>query len=163
MSNPVKLMIDGGIVPENVLKQLVRWKLLPEDYASRVGPSEVEFDSPEEFVHALQNAIDEESATIRETNLDQVDRAIDVDLFFGPGAELQQVRGSFDLLNRVILSSDVDAENLEQVGYSKDDHSYHRRNVVRIEPRYEGDQHTHWVCYLEDTNVQEAEAAPSAN
>lgn len=123
----------------------------------------MEFGSPEEFVSALRQAIDEESATIRETDFDQVDRAVNVDLFFGPDSEPQQVRGELDILDRVVLPAFVDAENLAQVGYEADDHYYYRGDVVRVEPRYEGDQHIHWVCYLEETHAQKAETVAATN
>jgi len=109
------------------------------------------WNSPDQFVAVLREAIQEEAATIRETDLDSVGYSQDVALYFSYGEE-PKVTAFIDRLDRVHIPVNAgDAEVLESIALVSDHKGVGtRRAVIRVEPRFEGDNHTTWVCYLED-------------
>jgi hypothetical protein len=72
MQPEVKLMIEAGIVPNNAIQQLIKWKLLPEGADKMAGSHQVCLESKwekiGEFIEALEGAIDRKDSVIQETN-----------------------------------------------------------------------------------------------
>jgi hypothetical protein len=149
MSNTVKLMLAGGMVPDNVTQQLIRWKMLPEDFVSPDGSDSLDLGSPEAFIEALRLAISEEAATIRETEFDRIGAFRSATLVMDSGPT-PAIDAFVDRLNRVIVPARYDVSRLTAVQLDAGD----LQEVVRAEPRYEGDEQVAWVCYLEDYNAE---------
>ena len=145
----VKLLIQSGVVPENVLQQLISWKLLPESFSSLHGghPVNLEsnWESVEDFVGNLRTALTEEMGTIRETEFDRTGGFKRAALLTQPGG-LRMVEDVFvDRLGRVLLPVRYPFNDAELI--SLDGGAF--REIVRREPRYEGEKQVAWVCYLE--------------
>lgn len=151
MSNTVRLMIAGGIIPAECLQQLERWKLLPPGYDSQSGELELNWESSEDFVDVLSKAIHEEACTIRETDLDKIGHHRTALLYLESTESMPwKVEVFVDRLDRVIVPAAF-SEDGEITHIELED--LRPQKVVRIEPRYEGETHTTWVCYLEERNV----------
>lgn len=65
----VKLLLQAGLIPETVVRQLKSWRLLPEDYDPSVDTT-VEWESPGDFVSALEQAMHRDRLSFKETVLD---------------------------------------------------------------------------------------------
>jgi hypothetical protein len=150
MASPaVKLMIESGMVPNNLLRQLVGWRLIPEALEQSSGGHPVtlenEWNSVEDFVRGLRSALRSEAATIRETELDRVGGFKDGVLHYALDTSCLGEMGELfvDRLGRVILPShpryeDVKAVDLDGV----------KKQVARIDARYEGEERVAWVLEL---------------
>jgi len=171
----VKLMIQSGMVPEAVARQLVNWRLLPEASVESLGSHEVslenEWGSVEEFLQDLQRALSEEMGTVRQTELDHAGEMLAARLFFRGETHYEQVNVLVDKLERVHLPVHPRYEQVEFVAisvsgtpkslgntiehywahYSTVDKeaTWRPRKVVRTEARHKGDRQVAWVCYLE--------------
>ena len=155
----VTLIIQSGMIPENLLKQLINWRLLPEDYNESPGNRILEWPSAEEFVETLKKALMEEDGTIRETELNrsgQYKRAL---LHYSDSAFDAVENIYVDGLGRVILPP---VENYRQLaGITFLDKSEERKAVAALEVRFQGRQESDYVLYLEpnkeDVNVSSKE------
>jgi hypothetical protein len=155
-SKTVKLLIEAGMVPQNVVHQLVQWKLLPRSYESLGGESKIERSS-DEFVSALRDAIQEDTAMIRETEFDRVGGFQTVMI---SGDSYTQTGQHFvDRLGRVILPAEYKVEPIKAMAVSDGP----PLDVIRTEPRYEGEKQVAWVCYLAERETNVEETASKAN
>jgi hypothetical protein len=154
MKKTVKLVVDAGIVPANALEQLVRWKLLPPELASSTGKSLAEkgWNSVEEFITDLRGALEAEDATVRETELDHVGSFKAVTLISKEGKVATEA--FIDKLGRVAIPGRFPINQLKAVAIEDGPQQF----VVRVEPRYKGDDVTTWVIYLEERETDELPA-----
>ena len=164
-SQVVKLMIKSGtLVPDNVLQQLKGWKLLPEGYVESIGNQdnislEKEWPTVEGFLKDLQEAIQDEAATIRETVLDQ-HGGYDKAWVSIAGLEDRMMDIFVDRMGRVVFPPD---QKFEEVTFVKLVEGP-RQKVLKTEPRYKGGRRSAWVCYLEseENNVEVVDAVGEA-
>ena len=147
-SPAVRLLIKSGVVPANVLQQLVGWRLLPEACAQSLGSQPVtmtsEWKTVEAFVHALEAALRDEAQTIRETEFNQ-SGGFERGWLHIVGHESREENLFVDRLGRVVLPGDQTYEGVIAVSLIGST----RRKVTRIEPRYKGNRRVAWVCCLE--------------
>lgn len=153
-SKAVKVVIQGGLVPTEVLQQLTRWGLLPESSVGLNGTQptdfETEWDTAEEFVKELGAALAKEASTIRETELDHAGGFQECCMEF----EDKSVKTSMvfvDKLGRLITPAGEPYEQLRSVMLEGETV---RRTVVKREARYEGDRITSLVQYPESMEVK---------
>jgi len=146
----VTLLIEAGMIPENALQQLVHWKILPQSCSSLYGDSPVNMESKwetvEEFVDSLGKAMTEEMLTLRETELDRSGGFQTATLLASLDGVARVEDIFVDRLGRVIFPAkekfaEVELVSLDQGPFLE---------IVRREPRYEGDRQVAWVCYLEN-------------
>ena len=154
-ANPsVKLLIQAGLVPDNVLQQLVNWRLLPENSVELSGQSpismEKEWDDVESFMNDLKIALDQEAKTIRETNLDWSGGYHSVSMQLQEGVENADVL--VDALGRAILPAKEKYLALSSITFLEEGNGRAPkiRDVVRVESRFRGDKVTAYVIYLKD-------------
>ena len=156
-SKTVKLLIEEKMVPMSVVLQLVQWKLLPEGFLSRDGEHGTRKRSPDEFVRDLKIAIQEDTSTIRETDLDRIGgfrpvqistKTRDVDTVFSETTE-----HFVDRMGRVILPVRYNTELIKTISVDGGP----TLDIIRVEPRFEGEQQVAWVCYLADKGETNAE------
>lgn len=149
---PTKMLVEAGIIPKNTLQQLTNWRLLPEDYAESHGAHPVRLDTskPEEvgrFVKDLSTAITKDMAEIRETELDRPGGFRKAVLLFRDVSLNTDGCDVFvDRLGRLVTPSGEPWTLLEKV---KLDDDREPRRVVKREQRYEGEQVSSLVIYLE--------------
>lgn len=149
---PTKLLVEAGIIPKNTLQQLVNWRLLPEDSVESHGVHPIRLDASNQkevqrFVKDLSTAITKDMAEIRETELDHSGsykrarvefsdsrfNCDDCDIFVDRlGRLVLPSKGPWDGITRVLLEGDNTL-----------------RNVVKREPRYEGEKVIALVVYLD--------------
>lgn len=153
MQKSSQLLIEAGIIPKNILQQLVNWRFLPEDSIESHGSRQEALKDPESpesqmFARALARAISEDIADIRETELDHTGGYEVVSLDFGNvgGQETMFV----DKLHRLIVPMEDRWQQLESVRFKEDEES---RKVVKIEKRYQGDRVSALVIYVESKEV----------
>jgi hypothetical protein len=154
-SKAVKLVIQGGLVPKEVLQQLIRWGLLPENSSELSGSQptdyETSWDSAEEFVTELQQALSKEASTIRETELDPAGGFRKAKLEFVHGNH-QTEQVFVDKLGRVVTPPGFPYKDLCFVTFEEE---ATRRTIVRHEQRYQGDQVSSLVHYPESLEGQD--------
>lgn len=145
----VKLMIQSGMVPKNAVEQLINWKLLPPTFSSLHGDSQVssesEWETVEDFVKSLNLSLTEEMGTIRETELDRSGGFQLATLVEAPEGVARVEHVFVDKLGRVIFPVSKKFADVETVSLSQGPFL----DIVRREPRYDGDRQVAWVCYLE--------------
>jgi hypothetical protein len=145
----VKLLIQSGVVPENTVRQLISWKLLPENFSSLHGGSPVSlesnWESVEEFVDGLKAALTTEMGSIRETEFDRVGGFREAMLYL-PDSPWVHEDVFVDRLGRVLLPAAEPYSRVERLCLAGDP----VREIVRREPRYEDKKQVAWVCYLEE-------------
>ena len=157
-SPAVKLMIQSGLVPTNMVQQLVNWRLLPEDFVESTGSEPVTLEhgwpTVESFVTELNKAITEEMATIRQTELGQSGHFEEVFLVFADST-LNRTQDVFvDRLGRLVLPAKPEYETLLTVSFrSMNGEERTVRKVVNKEPRYEGAHRSALVICLESEEV----------
>lgn len=106
---------------------------------------ESRWETVEDFVKALRKSLTDEMGIIRETELDRSGGFQAATLLAEPEG-IARVEDVFvDRLGRVIFPARRRFEEIELV--SLDQGPF--REIVRREPRYEGDCQVAWVCYLE--------------
>lgn len=153
------MMIQSGLVPENVVRQLVSWRLLPSDSTELTGSRpinlEKEWDDVESFVNDLRSALDEEAKTIRETELDQDGeyRAVSVRILSEDSDWVAKNLDVFvDRLGRVFLPPRPEFDKALSVTFLDEENgskaTIHR--VIRVESRFRGDKVVAYVLYVED-------------
>ena len=146
-SPAVKIMIKSGLLPENVLQQLVGWRLLPEHLKNSCGghpePFENEWSSVEEFLADLRNAHDTEALLVRETELVKAGGYFPATLACQGEDICCDV--FIDRLGRVVLPGGANVEKITGVSVR----GANVQKVLNREPRYRGDQIIAWVLYLE--------------
>ena len=142
---PSKMLIEAGVIPKNTLKELVRWRFLPEGSEELHGARPVDPKDREQFVKDLSEAITKDMAEIRETSLDVIGCFKTAWVHFKTGKSIWK-EIVVDKLGRVITPSNLNWKELESVFFDDSDHA---RKVVKREPRYEGDTITSLVHYLE--------------
>lgn len=152
------MMIQSGLIPENVVRQLVNWRLLPADSVGLTGSHpinmEKEWDDLESFVKDLKSALDEEAKTIRETELDQVGEYRPVSVRVSSDSEdwKSEVLDAFvDRLGRVLLPPKSQFENALSITFLDGGNGANPIKMVeRIETRFRGDKVAAYVVYLEE-------------
>jgi len=153
------MMIQAGLVPENVVQQLVRWRLLPKDSAELTGSRPVslerEWSDVESFVNELRSALDEEAKTIRETNLDNTGGYRPVSLRLRSQEEswrAENVDVFVDQFGRVILPAKERYADVLSITFLDEQNGSKSapRNVVQIERRYRDNKVTAFVVYVEE-------------
>ena len=143
-SKAVQLVIQSGMIPEEMLQQLVTWKLLPEEVKDQAGSRPVSLEqgwqTVEEFVDTLGRAIDKESVEIKETLLSSGKRYERVDLIHDGASvsELAMVEGSDCIVVPATGRKHPHQAMLDGV----------KREVWKVEERFFGDELTTLVCYL---------------
>lgn len=158
---PVKLMIQSGLVPDNVLQQLVNWRLLPANSTELSGQSpismEKEWDDVESFMNDLQSALDREAKTIRETDLDWAGGYHNVSLRLrGPKGEAdwfaENTEVLVDALGRVILPAKAKYKDLLSITFLEEGngHPPALREVLQVECRYRANRVVAYVVYLKE-------------
>jgi len=144
-SPAVRLLIKSGMVPEAVIRQLVSWRVLPEDSVEAHGTQKItlenEWETVDGFLNDLRQAISDEASTIRETILDSPGTFKRAELIFSDGKEEEKV--FIDRLGRLVLDSEPRYEKLKQVRFDN-------KNFVtlKMEPRFQGKIQASWVVYL---------------
>jgi hypothetical protein len=106
---------------------------------------ESEWATVEDFVKTLRRSLTDEMGTIRETELDRSGGFQSATLLAEPDGVARVEDVFVDRLGRVIFPARDRFEEVELV--SLDQGPF--REIVRREPRYEGDHQVAWVCYLE--------------
>lgn len=171
METPVvKLLIQAGLIPENVVEQLKRWKLLKPETGQALGHPdgtfELAWDSAEDFVKELQRLIHEENLTIRETELAISGTFKKVWLLCEDGRGKPAclcIDAVVDKLGRVFVASrllglnGVGGWTIKSVSFAEHSTDVKAfRPVARTEIRYEGEKEIAHVVYL----VEEAARVP---
>ena len=150
------MMIQSGLVPENVVLQLVNWRLLPEDSARLTGSRpinmEKEWDDVESFVKDLRSALDVEAQTIRETELDPDGgyRSVSVQVP-SDTQDWVAVEAFVDRLGRVFLPPRPAFGEAISVIFLDEGNggNSETRKVVRVESRFRGEKVAAYVVYVE--------------
>ena len=153
-SPAVRLMIQSGLIPKNVVQQLVNWRLLPENSVESTGSAPVSlesnWESVEQFVDELGQALTKEMATIRQTELDQSGHYEEVFLVFADQTLNRSQDVFVDRLGRVVLPAKPEYDQLLSVAFmSSNGEGKVTRVVVDKEPRYEGTRRSSLVIYLD--------------
>lgn len=107
---------------------------------------ESSWDSVGEFVDGLKRALTEEMGAIRETELDRAGGFKRATLVDYPGGAASVADVFVDRLGRVLLPVRPPFDGAELVCLDQGPF----REIVRREPRYEGEKQVAWVCYLEE-------------
>jgi len=146
----VKLMIQSGVIPAATVRQLINWRLLPEDSEGLIGnlPVNLEgaWETVEKFVGDLKGALVDEMKTIRETELDHPGWFRDAKLYFnGKVGKGISDKVFIDRLDRIVTPVDDKWEKLTAVRLVGGP----MRSVIKNEFRYEGDQKVAIIHYLE--------------
>ena len=132
--------------------------MLPEDLSSLHGGNPVtlesNWESVEGFVSSLKAALTEEMGAIRETELDRVGGFKRATLLAAPNGVARIEDVFVDRLGRVLLPARPPFDEAELI--STDQGPF--REIVRREPRYEGEDQVAWVCYLETEECGEPHA-----
>lgn len=151
----VQLLIQSGTVPENVLQQLVRWKLLSEEALAQDGSlpdsSSTGWKTAAEFVSTLNSLIDLEQSTIRETDFEVTGIVKVVYLKWGNGRFDKRGKVAIlDSLGRVLIPEDMLGNGAKVVlGISFTPDISAVRKVVSEEARFDGVTKTVTVFSIE--------------
>lgn len=148
-SPAVKLMVQSGMVPENTLRQLIHWRLVPGTLGSEVPDEPViekEWESVESFLAELKDAISQEMADIRYTDFNRSGVFHRVTVAFNDGS-CAEIDALVDKIGRVIVPGTKENERIEHVAFGP---SSEMKPVLRTEARYEGERVGAWVMYLEE-------------
>jgi hypothetical protein len=161
-SPAVKLMIQSGLVPQNVVQQLVNWRLLPGDSVESTGSDPVTleqgWESVEGFVAELNQVITEEMATIRQTDLNKSGHYEEAFLTFADSTMNRTQDVFVDQLGRLVLPAKPEYETLLSVSFrSVNGEGEDTRTVVSKEPRYEGTRRSALVVCLESKEAPNAD------
>lgn len=169
MDTPVvRLIIQAGLVPQNVLQQLERWKLLSPETAqsvedgNQVGSSSREWGA-EDFVQVLRRLIHEENMTIREAEFAVAGDFKKVWLFGRTSGQdvAGRVDAVVDKMGRVFLPIDaLGGAEVEAISFSVTafDAAMNKRSVARVETRYQDQKEAAHVIYLEEEGAEAARA-----
>ena len=158
METPVvRLLIRSGLVPENVLQQLSKWKLLDPRAVILDGTSELGWAQAADFARALESLIHQENVTIRESEVvsGTFKRAW---LFYRYETVQRHVRKDVvvDKMQRIFVPvGAVEGEEIVAVSFadSLEDAVSSPLAVVNIETRYSGEEKAAYVLYTEDDAV----------
>lgn len=154
------MMIQAGLVPKEVVQQLVNWRLLPEDSVELTGSRpinmEKEWGDVETFVSDLRSALDEEAKTIRETELEHVGEYRTASVRVpsdDPGVDwkAETLEVFVDKWGRIILPGKDKYERVLSINLLDDENGGQStlQNVVRVERRFRGQKIATYVVYLE--------------
>lgn len=153
-SKAVQLVIKSGIIPEEMLQQLVTWKLLPESAVGQAGSQPVSLEqgwrTVEDFVDTLGRAIEKESVTIKETRLASDKRFERIRLMF---------IGDDDGYSTLALVENDDCVAVPATGKKNPNKIYMqglKREVWKIEERFQGDELTTLICHLKPVPQEES-------
>lgn len=146
----VKLMIQSGMIPESTIRQLINWRLLPEDSEKLIGSQTVSLEGAwatvEKFVDTLKESLVDEMKTIRETELDRPGGFRDAKLYYSGKMGKGTCEKVFvDRLDRVVTPVIPKYGKLTAIRFVGGP----IRLVVKQEVRFEGDQKVAIVHYLE--------------
>lgn len=146
----VRLMIQSGVIPESAVRQLINWRLLPEDSEKLLGNQPINLESAwesvERFIENLKTALVDEMKTIRETELDRPGGFRDAKLYFSHRVGRGYHEKVFvDRVERVVTPATEKYEKLTALQFVGGP----LRHVIKQESRFEGDQKVAIVHYLE--------------
>ena len=142
---PSKMLIEAGIIPKNTLKELARWRFLPEGSDELHGAHPLKDEDRGRFVKNLSAAITKDMAEIRETELDVAGNFKPAWLHFKDGSN-RKTDVIVDRLYRVFTPCGAPWKDLKSVFF---DGERSARTVVKRELRYDGDRVASFVHYLE--------------
>ena len=151
LSPTVDLLMKSGIVTKEMVRQLINWRLLPEDCVGLAGSQPVNLNSPWEslgsFIKTLKESLIEEMKSIRETELDHTGGFHNARVTFQSGKKknTQACKLFIDRLNRVITPMEPKWEKMVSVRVGKGSF----QPVVSRETRFKGDLGVAYVHYLE--------------
>lgn len=138
-SKAVRLVIQAGLVPKEVVQQLARWGLFPEGSIESTGKAGVEtqWETVEEFVEDLSFALSKEASEIRETELNYSGGFRECYLEFKKESEYLNETGQvfIDKLGRAIVPSTKFWCAVEYITFEGESF---RREIVSRGARYEG-------------------------
>lgn len=153
-SKAVQLVIKSGMIPEEMLQQLVAWKLLPESAAEQAGSQPVSLEhgwrTVEEFVDTLGQAIDKESVQIKETRLASNKRFERIHMMFDNDDDGYMTLAIVESEDCVAVPATGKRNPREIVIRNV------KREVWKIEERFQGDELTTLVCHLKPVPQEEA-------
>lgn len=144
----VTLIVQAGIIPEETLKQLVAWKMLPPEVLKGAGSrkaSSVGWDA-EKFVAHLRDIIEKESEAIRETEYVSPGKPVQVSVKM-KGRALYHGEAYQDRLGRIYLDSRFYGKAIESIIVAPEKQP---RRVEKVEERFKGERPEKVVCYLEE-------------
>jgi hypothetical protein len=154
----VQLLVDSNLLSKDTLAQFVRWKLLPKEVLSQQKdgthpPSSSSWEDAETFVEALEDALDTERETIRETNLTDGLRHVQVWLKWSTGRFDKKPREVLvDQLSRLYIPQSLMGNGKPRtvVAVAFEPNVKLARKVRTTEARFENQQRTTTVLVLED-------------
>lgn len=136
MKEATRMLIASGLIPKQMIEQLVNWKALPEEALTEAGSHEgFSEDKARKFLEYLEQLVDEEQESVRETSL-----GIEGDLTFvwlegmSPGAPLMLLQ---DKMGRIHIPAHfIEAEDVKKVRVGQYNNEL---EVVRVEEEYMGE------------------------
>jgi len=149
---PMRLVMDAGLIPEEVISQMVDWRFLSEEEAgtpsSREAMSELVWEGPDAFIRMLGRALEKQEMEVRETDFTVAGDLSSVTLVYGGVAG--EIRRSehrvLDKWNRLYLPPGEEyVDNLSVVLVEGKTF-----RVEQDEMRYRGSEPCSRVLYLEE-------------
>jgi hypothetical protein len=139
----VKLLIESGMIPGDIVSQLVKWGHLPQSAEASIGTHRVSLESGrtivENFLDKLNQLVDEDQEAVRETSF-TYGRYQQVEI----GGETVDLM--IDGMGRIIVPEHIFCSGkVESVrlGSSREDHK-----ILRAEPIFQGRETVAWALYL---------------
>lgn len=143
-SKAVQLIVQSGMIPEEMLQQLVAWKLLPEKVKAQAGSRPVslerEWRTVEDFVDTLGKVIEKESVELKETTIESNGRFERVDLIFNKEPTLRELALVGD--NCVTIPATIKKHPEAVVLHGEG------REVLKVEERFHCGELTTLVCHF---------------
>jgi len=152
-----RMLVEAGIIPRNVIQQLARYRLVPEDYEKLHGSRPLDSsdgDRVAKFVKGLSEAITEDTAEMRETELYHYAGYKQLMIHFEDERLDGRASVLVDRFGRLIVPNEMPWTSVTKVRYP--DESF-TRPVVRKELRYEGYEATSMVLCVESPDDIKAE------
>jgi hypothetical protein len=148
------MLVEAGIIPKNAVQQMVGWKIMTEEEASKLGAKPVSLDSDkkaaEKFTKKLGEEIERDDREIRETELtpmrgcQAIARSGDSQLLYKGGAHIDTLgRVHLPVSNNIHMVASI---RLNLTG-SPDGWS-EEFEVTSTEPRFQGDEQIALVAHL---------------
>jgi len=139
-----RMLVESGIVPQNTLQQLVRWRAIDPDLAERHGsrPVSLEKDSSEAQVWAdqLSDCLDREAGEVRETDFTGKKNVTVYIQWANLRLGVTNTTASIDPIGRVVLPSHLfDASMRKKVAAISIGTPDNFRDVVQAEKLHQGD------------------------
>lgn len=105
MSKVTDMLLESGLISSESLRQLNRWKMLPDDWEQKVNVRpislEKDFANADEFTDNLRSAINVEDVSIREATLDDFEWEQPLTVFWGDRS--YDLPAALDPMDRVAI------------------------------------------------------------